>query len=241
MDRSTTNPAIPHIAEALPDPAGIYTPAGLRLYDSLVMGLLASSVWGCPAEHFVDCYRENLRPSHADIGVGTGYCIDHCETGPTERLALIDLRETCLVHCARRLERFEPETFIRDARMPILIDARRFDSIGLGGLLHSLPGDMRDKGDVFDAIAPIAAPGAVVFGYTLVRDGAHQTLPRRLTHQLLNGLRVIDNDRDHMADLAAELSRRFTDCRLRLIGNVAFFSASVRSKPIFKHSPGDTI
>lgn len=229
------------MADALPDPAGIYTPAGLRLYDSLVMGLLANRVWGCTAERFVDCYREHLKPAHADIGVGTGFCIDRCEPGPTERLALIDLRQSCLDHCARRLERFHPETFVRDARKPILIDARRFGSIGLGGLLHSLPGEMRDKGCVFDAIAPIAAPGAVVFGYTLVRDGVRETLPRRLTHRLFNGLRIVDNDRDRMADLAAELGRRFTDCRLRLIGNVAFFSASVRSNPIFRHSPGDTI
>ncbi len=241
MDRSTTSSAAPQIANALSDPAGIYTSGGLRLYDSIVMGLLADRVWGCPAEHFIDCYREHLRPAHADIGVGTGYCIDQCEPGPIERLALIDLRQSCLDHCARRLQRFRPETFVRDARMPILIDAHRFDSIGLGGLLHSLPGEMPDKGEVFDAIVPIAAPGAVVFGYTLVRDGAFETLPRRLTHRLLNGLRIIDNDRDHMADLAAELGRRFTDCRLRLIGNVAFFSATVRSNPIFKHSPGDTI
>ncbi len=229
------------MAEALPDPAGIYTPGGLRLYDTFVMGLLADRVWGCPAHNFVDCYREHLKPAHADIGVGTGYCIDQCVPGPVDRLALIDLRQSCLDHCARRLERFQPETFVRDARMPMLIDAHRFDSIGLGGLLHSLPGEMRDKGEVFDALEPIAAPGAVVFGYTLVRDGAHETLTRRTMHRALNALRIIDNDRDHMADLAAELGRRFTDCRLRLIGNIAFFSATVRSNPIFKHSPGDTI
>ena len=246
MDRQTIdgpaiNPPGPATTDALPDPAGIYTPGGLRIYDSFVMGLLAERVWGCPAEHFVDFYREHLKPAHADIGVGTGYCIDRCEPGPTERLALIDLRQSCLDYCAERLDRFRPETFVRDARMPILIDARRFDSIGLGGLLHSLPGDMRDKGGVFDAIAPIAAPGAVIFGYTLVCDGANATLTRRTVHRTLNALHVIDNDHDHMADLAAELARRFTDCRLRLIGNVAFFSATVRSTPIFKHSPGDPI
>ncbi len=228
-------------AEPLPDLAGIYSRGGQHIYDTFVMGLLANPVWGCPAEHFVDTYRKHLRPKHADIGVGTGYCIDQCEPGPTGRLALIDLRQSCLDHCARRLERFDPETFVRDARESIQIDANRFESIGMGGLLHSLPGDMRDKGAVFDALAPIAAPGTVIFGYTLVRDGAHRTFRRRVVHRLLNGLRVIDNDRDHMADLAAELGRRFTQCRLRLVGNVAFFSAVVRSNPIFKHSPGDTI
>ena len=241
MDTTTTHPTPPKAAEPLPDPAGIYSRYGLHLYDTFVMGVLANPVWGCPAEHFVDTYREHLQPSHADIGVGTGYCIDRCEPGPTDRLALIDLRQNCLDHCAKRLERFHPETFVRDARDPIQIDANRFESIGMGGLLHSLPGDMLDKGAVFDALAPIAAPDATVFGYTLVRDGARRTIRRRSVHRLLNGLRIIDNDRDHMADLAAELGRRFTDCRLRLIGNVAFFSAVVPSNPIFKHSPGDTI
>ena len=241
MDRSTINLAASEPADALPDPIGIYSRSGLHFYDSFVMGLLADHVWGCPPERFVETYREHLRSRHADIGVGTGYCIDRCEPGPNGRLALIDLRRNCLDYCARRLERFDPETFVRDAREPIHIDTDRFESIGLGGLLHSLPGNIRDKAAVFDAIAPIAAPDTVVFGYTLVRDGAHETLRRRLMHRLLNGLRIIDNDRDHMADLAAELGRRFTNCRLRLIGNVAFFSAVVRSNPIFKHSPGDTI
>ena len=138
MDRSTINPAAPQVAEALPDPAGIYSPAGLRFYDRFVMGLLADRVWCCPSRHFVDTYREHLRPAHADIGVGTGYCIDQCEPGPTARLALIDLRQNCLDYCARRLERFHPETFVRDAREPILIDAKRFDSIGVRSARHWL-------------------------------------------------------------------------------------------------------
>ena len=241
MDQPTINPMLSGVADVLPDPGRIYTPAGLRLYDAFVMGLLAERAWGCPARHFVDCYREHLKPSHADIGVGTGYCLDRCEPGPIERLALFDLRQSCLDYCAHRLRRFRPETYVRDARAPIQIDTHCFESIGLGGLLHSLPGSMRDKSRVFDAITPLASPGATVFGYTLVRDGVHESLPRRLAHRLLNRLRVIDTDNDHMTDLAAELSRRFTDCRLRLIGNVAFFSAVVRSRSAFKHSPGDLI
>ncbi len=241
MDRATIDSPLPVAANTLPDPAGSYSAGGLHLYDGFVMGMLADGAWGCSAEQFVDFYREHLRPRHADLGVGTGYCIDRCEPGPTGRLALIDIRPSCLEYCARRLERFNPETFVRDARAPIQIDARRFDSIGMGGLIHSLPGSMQEKAAVFDALEPIATPGAVVFGYTLVRDGAHRTLRRRMTHGLLNRLRIIDNDADHMADLAAELSRRFTDCSLKLVGNVAFFSATVRSEPIFRHSPGDTI
>ncbi len=239
MDRTAATFDAPRAA--LPDAAGIYSRAGLYAYDALVMGVLARHAWGCPPERFVDFYREHLRPNHADIGVGTGYCLDRCMPGPTSRLALIDLRPSCLEHCAHRLARFHPETIVRDARESIQIDARRFDSIGLGGLLHSLPGDLQTNGVVFDAIAPIVAPGAVVFGYTLVRDGVHKTLRRRLVHRSLNGLRIIDNRDDCMVDLAAELSRRFTDCRLELVGCVAFFSAVVRSNPVFRHSPGDTL
>ncbi len=239
MDRVAATIGAPRAV--LPDTAGIYSDTGLHVYDTLVMDVLARHAWGCPPERFVAFYREHLRPNHADIGVGTGYCLDRCTPGPTSRLALIDLRSSCLEHCARRLERFRPEIFVRDAREPIQIDTRRFDSIGLGGLLHSLPGDLRSNGVVFDAIAPIAAPGAVVFGYTLVRDGVERSLRRRLVHRLLNGLRIIDNRDDRMVDLAAELGRRFSDCRLELVGSVAFFSAIVPSSAVFQHSPGDTL
>ena len=126
--------AIPTISErTLRDGIRAYSKLGLRAYDAVVMGLFGEYVWGCHADEFVRHYRRHVTSSHADIGVGTGYCLDHCGfDSPTPRIALIDLNENCLEHAARRLERYTPETYIRNACEPIQIDTRRFSSIGVG-------------------------------------------------------------------------------------------------------------
>jgi hypothetical protein len=202
-----------------------YTRLGLRLYDPLVVGLLARHVWQCPAEAFVATYRTHLRANHADVGVGTGYCLDRCGFDvPEPRLALIDLQPNCLDFTARRLSRYRPETYLRDARQP-LVGIPAFDSVALGGLLHCLPGDMYDKGAVFDALRPICNPGATIFGFTLVNDAIAATPRRRLAWRALNDLRVV-NCRDDTADgLRHELAARFHDCTVEMTGCFAFFSA----------------
>jgi len=211
---------------AIYDGIKAYSAIGLRVYDTVVMRVLAKHVWGCEPSNFVDFYRHHVSDNHADIGVGTGYCLDRCSFDtPSPRLALIDLREDCLNYAARRLQRFAPEAYRRNAIDPIHIGTRRFDSVALGGLIHCLPGTMSDKGRVFDALAPILGAGAKVFGYSLVADRVDVNRRRQLVHACLNRLRVVNDRDDRMADLAGELHRRFDDCRLEMIGCFAFFSA----------------
>ena len=97
----------------------------------LVMDLLAEARVGLPpADTFVEHYREHVTSNHADIGVGTGYCLDRCGfDSPNPRLALIDLQPNCLEYAARRLARYRPRTYVRDvlqpdARMPVAASIR---------------------------------------------------------------------------------------------------------------------
>jgi len=212
-----------------PDSIKAYTPAGLRLYDALVMGVLARHVWGCEPCRLVDHYREHLTLNHADVGVGTGYCLDRCGfESASPRLALIDLQPNCLRHAARRLARYRPQCHVRDALHPLHgIDGPAFDSIALGGVLHCLAGDFDAKGSVFDSLAPLAVGGTKIFGYTLVADGVQRRTRSRLVHGLLNRARIVDNARDRVADLRAALAARFVECRVELIGCMALFSAVV--------------
>src|SRR5262245_23893189 len=148
-------------AVTTPPPASIkaYSPAGLRLYDALVMGAFAPRVWSCAAERLVEHYRALATANHADIGVGTGYCLDRCGVR-FARLTLIDLQPNCLDHAARRLARFEPRCFRRDVLRPLRgLDGPAFDSVALGGVLHCLAGDLAAKAAVFDNIAPLVAGG----------------------------------------------------------------------------------
>ena len=215
--------------QAVPDSIKAYSRIGLHGYDPLIMGLLVRHVWGCRSTHLVDHYRRHVTSNHADIGVGTGYCLNRCEFGAQPpRIALIDLQPNCLDHAARRLAKLRPETYVRDATRPIEgIHGPRFDSVALGGILHCLSGDLNTKAVVFDAVKPLTKAGTKVFGYTLVADGVSTYRRRRVVHDFLNRLRVIDNARDHVRDLSAALLSRFIDCRIELLGCMALFSAVV--------------
>lgn len=212
-----------------PDSIKAYTKLGLRLYDRLIMYAVLKHVWGCNPDALVEHYRTHLTANHADIGVGTGYCLDRCGFESREpRLVLIDLQPNCLEYTARRLSRFRPHTYVRDVLRPVNdIPGQRFDSIALGGVLHCLAGDLHAKCLALDNIAALAKPGTKIFGYSLVSDEVPRTAPRGLVHRLLNALRVIDNTRDRLSDLRDELTARFVDCRVTPIGCMALFSGVV--------------
>jgi hypothetical protein len=213
------------LAASRPDSIKAYSPLGLAFYDRAVMNGLAPLIWDCPSERLVDHYREHLSSNHADVGVGTGYCLDHAGVG-IRRLALIDLQPHCLEHTARRLARFRPECHRRDVLQPVRGIGPAFDSVALNGVLHCLAGDLRDKARVFDHLTPLMRPGTTFFGCTIVSDHIARRWKRRAVHALLNRLRVVDNRRDVIADLRDALEFRFADCRIEIVGCFALFSAT---------------
>src|ERR1043165_6975833 len=138
-----------------PDSIKAYSRLGLEAYDALIMGFMVGQVWGCVAQRLIDHYREHLTGNHADVGVGTGYCLDHCGFRAVRRLWLIDLQPNCLAHTYRRLERFHPQVYLRNVLHPVRGLGPAFDSIALGGILHCLPGDLTRKSVVFDNLASL--------------------------------------------------------------------------------------
>ncbi len=214
------------LTASTPDSIKAYSPLGLALYDRAVMNGLAPLIWDCPSARLVDHYREHLSAHHADVGVGTGYCLDHAGVA-IQRLALIDLQPHCLEHTARRLARFHPECHRRDVLQPVRGIGPAFDSVALNGVLHCLAGTLRDKARVFDHLAPLTRPGTTVFGCTIVSDHIALRWKRRVVHALLNRLRLIDNRRDVVADLRTALETRFADSRIEVVGCFALFSATV--------------
>src|SRR5579871_893066 len=125
------------------DGVRIYGAWLLAFYDFLIMRVLSPIVWRCDIRHFSDLYTAWMSRNHADVGVGTGYFLDRCRYQPGEvRIGLFDLQQNCLDYTARRLARFQPETYRRDAMQPLGIEGEGFDSIALGGILHCIPGDM---------------------------------------------------------------------------------------------------
>lgn len=202
-----------------------YTPLFLRLYDWLIIGIFTRFFWKCEGAHYVDLYRRHAAARHADIGVGTGYFLDHAGFDPaTQRITLIDMNGNCLRHTARRLARYAPDSHLRNALQPIAL-GRTFSSICIGGLIHCVPGPMQEKGRIFDAIAPLCEADTVLFGYTLIGKDVRMGLCASLLMGFLNWLRVMDNRDDSVAGLRAELAQRFVQCEVWLVGCNAFFIA----------------
>lgn len=124
----------------------VYTKPMLAAYDFLVLGFSNCLAWNCPAHRLEAHYNRHISANHLDVGVGTGYFLDRCRfPTPTSRLALTDLNKNALAFTTRRLARYRPDVYRRNALAPIILDAAKFDSVGMNNLLYCLPGSMRSK------------------------------------------------------------------------------------------------
>lgn len=208
-----------------PHSSKAYSPAGLSLYDALVVHGFAPWIWGCKPQRLLDHYNQFISANHVDVGVGTGYFLDHCQfPGSRPRLGLIDQRQSCLNYTAQRLSRYQPQVWRRDITVPVDVQAAPFDSLCLGGVLHCLDGSQTDKGRVLDNLLPLLSPGARVFGYTLIQDRVHESLRRRALNSALNKLKMISNRDDSEYSVRRQLCARFSHCRVVTQGTFLLFS-----------------
>ena len=160
-----------------------------------------------------------------DVGVGTGYFLDRCRfPSDVPRVALMDLNADTLEFASRRIARYLPETYRRIVLEPISIDAGRFDSVGINYLLHCIPGSMESKAAALDHLKALMHPGAVLFGSTLLQGGVRRTWLAKGLMAAYNWKGIFSNRRDDIEGLKRELSRRFTDVRVEVVGCAALFS-----------------
>lgn len=204
----------------------VYSRPMLAVYDILVLGLITRIVWRCSASRGVQLYNENVSSNHLDVGVGTGYFVDHCRF-PTEkpRIALLDLSQSSLKVAARRLKRYEPEVYKANVLEPLSIECPKFDSIGLTALLHCLPGTIRTKGVVFDHLNALMNPGAVLFGCTILAQGVKKNWLAQRALKRFNAQKLLTNLEDDLECLKKELAKRFQHSSVETVGYMAFFSA----------------
>lgn len=214
-------------AEAVRAGQAAYTGWILKwVYDGLVLGFSNHRLWRCPTARLLDLYDVNVTSNHLDVGVGTGWYLDHCRfPDPEPRLALMDLNENSLAFAARRVARYRPETHRRNVLEPIRFDDPGFDSVGLMYLLHCLPGIMADKAVVFDHLRPLLNRGAVLFGATIVQGSAPRGPIAQRLMNLYNAKGVFSNREDTVEALDRELATRFPRHDVALVGCVAVFRA----------------
>jgi SAM-dependent methyltransferase len=203
----------------------VYSPWTLRVYDWYVLGLSCRLVWRCPAQVLLAQYQALVGARHLDVGVGSGYFLDGCRF-PVERpeIVLLDLNEASLAFAAQRIARLSPRTHRGDVLAPLTLD-ETFDSIGLGFLLHCLPGDMAHKARAIANLAPLLRPDGVLFGSTILADGVHHNAAGRALLGIYNRKGIFSNRTDSAAGLTAALEQSFSDVSVTVRGAVALFRA----------------
>lgn len=206
----------------------VYGKFTLAAYDKLVLGVSCSYLWRCDASTLLGRYDHFVSNNHLDVGVGSGYFLDHCRfPSATPRVALMDLNENSLAHTAHRIRRYTPECYQRNVLEDMSVDGAPFDSVGMNLLLHCVPGDFAYKGRIFDHAKSVMAPGAVLFGATILSQGiAAGWMARRLMNLYVRK-GIFSNQHDSAEALRQALEARFAQVEIEVKGCMALFSARV--------------
>lgn len=208
--------------------AWVYSPRSLKMYDWFVLGMSNRFVWRCPTEKLLELYQRHVTARHMDVGVGTGYFLDRVRfPTPAPAIALVDLHPTSLEYAARRIARYQPTTHRADVLEPFQVDGGGFQSVSLTYLLHCLPGDLASKAVFFDHLRPNLAPGAVVFGATVLGAGVEHNLAGRTLMRAYNTRGIFGNANDRLDALEAALAKRFARHAIETCGVVALFTAQL--------------
>lgn len=208
------------------DGQAIYVPWVLAVYDWYVLRLSNSLVWRCPSRRMLDWYNRHVASQHLDIGVGTGWFLDHCRyPSPDPKLTLLDLNPNSLRHASKRIARYEPITVQADVLAPLPAHLGKFQSIGLNFLLHCLPEQSLQLGkwDVFAQLSSHLTTGGVLFGSTILGTGT--TASQRLLLNTYNHKGIFGNRHDTRAKLEDSLRQSFKHVETEQHGLVVLFAA----------------
>lgn len=214
--------------EAVRAGQAVYGRALLAVYDIGVLWFSNRFLWRCPSRHMRALYDRHAGARHLDVGVGTGYFLDHCRF-PTDApsITLLDLNPNSLRAAAKRIERYAPRLEQANVLEPVVLGDVRFDSVGLNFLLHCLPGTIEAKSAVFRNLKPYVVPGGVVFGSTVLTGGVRHTALSRRVNAFYNRKGIFANEADSLDGLRRVLEQEFDSHELEVRGSVALFTAAV--------------
>ena len=212
--------------------AAVYTAQLLPFYDLIVHGLSNAWAWRCPTRDLLQLYDRNVSGVHMDVGVGSGYFLDRCRF-PVSRpdVTLLDLNSKALAYTSQRIRRYEPKVQRGNVLAPLALGSRRFQSIAMMYLLHCVPGTMHSKSSVFEQLGRHLASDGVLFGATVLGQGAPHGPFAKALLALYNARGIFFNRADSAAALEAALERSFAQHSLRVQGCVALFEARKFRQP----------
>lgn len=204
----------------------VYTDNTLRIYDIVVLGISNRFIWKCPTPRLLGLYNSHVSANHLDVGVGTGYYLDHCTfPGASPRVALMDMNTSTLDFAAQRIKRYAPETHQQNLFEPITADIAPFDSVAANYLFHCMPGGFEDKAVAIDHLLGLMKPGARFFGSTILSGGVPRSWTARKLMDAYNAKGIFSNAMDTLDGLGDALRQRFDQVEISVIGCVAVFNA----------------
>lgn len=201
-----------------------YTPFFLSIYDWFVLRFMTGVVWKSPKPPIVERYSRLVGPRHLDVGPGTGYFLDKADLPADVEVTLLDPNVNVLHHSARRLESMRPHTVEADVLKPLPVDGP-FDSVGLNGVLHCLPGPQQAKATAVRNIASVLTPEGTLFGMTILGSSAEHTALGRFFLNQINQQGTFDNLGDTAEGLGKILEGSFRHVDVEVDGSVAHFTA----------------
>jgi ubiquinone/menaquinone biosynthesis C-methylase UbiE len=202
----------------------VYTPLVLKTYDFIIGNILLALIWRCPRSILLNFYNNFVSAKHLDIGVGTGYFLDHCKFPVSSpEITLVDLNNNALQMTAERIKRYKPKVYQADIYQPLALGNTKFDSVSLCHLLHCLPGNMQDKAKVIENIIPFLNPEAIIFGSTVLGNNVKPSFLAKKVLDLYNEKGIFSNRYDSLESLRSMLSQYFRDVFVLQIGCMAIF------------------
>ena len=183
------------------DSQAVYTPLVLRLYNLIVLTLSNRYAWKCSTKLQLKHYNEHISGRHLDVGVGSGYYLNHC-VFPTKipDLTLIDSNRNCLHYCQKLLIRYKPALIQADIYgFPLL--TKCFDSSGLNYVLHCLPVDLLTKSITIEQLLPLLNKEGVLFGATILGMGRRKNFIERRLLTIYNKKGIFSNTDDNVISL----------------------------------------
>lgn len=206
--------------------------------DDALLDAANARLWRCPTPEILRWYDDNVTANHLEVGPGNGYYLDRC-TFPSKspNVTLLDNDRAALHHSASRIHRHRPRVIFADVCDPLAAGVFRFESVGFNYVLHLLPRNMQVIDVVMVNLRRLLVPGGVIFGATILGSGVEHTRVSRRVNDRNNAAGYFSNLHDSPEWLERTLRSYFDDCRVRLLGCVALFSARRRQGRDVQASP----
>ncbi|KAF3913580.1 hypothetical protein ABW20_dc0107020 [Dactylellina cionopaga] len=232
--------------------AAVYSPFFLAyIYDRLVLSLYCPYVWRCSAAKLRSFFSGHISYATAnsstktpqqkvlrllDIGVGTGYFLEHAPIADEAVVTLADLNPSCLEAAKARLQKTHSgavcETIVADflesgqgGLAAKLLEGEKFDAISMMLLLHCLPGPPARKAAALVPLRQLLRPTGVLFGATILGRGVQHSFLGRFLMYWHNSIGAFGNYDDDVESFIGPLKEVFDSVEWQIYGTMLLFEA----------------